>query len=78
MIIGVYLAEDSRQAEMKGRKSSIDLLERVIEGGVHVEAESSYAPKRGSSRESLVGGIVNSETGWRTHPLSIRPTREQE
>ena len=47
-------------------KSSVDLLEHVTDGGVHVD---SRLLERSSSRESMIGGVVTSETGSRSRYL---------
>ena len=55
------MATDNREP-----KSSVDLLEHVTDGGVHVD---SSLLGRESARESLLGGVMTSETGSQSHPL---------
>ena len=75
---------------MGGReqKSSVDILEHVTSRGVHVDARArGESDVRGSSRESVLGGVINSESGSRTHrrespfeetpPLPNRSPRER-
>ena len=49
----------------RGPKSSVDLLEHVTDGGVHVDTSllGDY------SRESILVGVVSSESGSDTHYL---------
>ena len=47
-------------------KSSVDLLEHVTDGGVHVD---SRLLERSSSRESMIGGVVTAESGSQSRYL---------
>ena len=44
-------------------KSAVDLLEHVTDGGVHVD---SRLLERTSSRESMLGGVINEDMGSRS------------
>jgi hypothetical protein len=47
----------------RDQKSSVDILEHVTSGGVHVDAQARGASDvRESSRESILGGVMNAET----------------
>jgi hypothetical protein len=55
-------------------KSSIDILEHVTVGGVHVYGKGSARSDAVSQsfHESALGGVVTADVVWGSHPLDPR------
>jgi hypothetical protein len=56
-------------------KSAVDLLEHVTDGGVHVDPSLL---ERSSSRESMLGGVINEEAGSTSRYLESQNPRRRD
>jgi hypothetical protein len=56
-------------------KSSIDILEHVTVGGVHVYGKGSARSDAVSQsfHESALGGVMTADIVWGSHPLDAPP-----